>query len=183
MQDANSCNVAEYGLRQGGDVCLVYVNASFPTSCSCSSSFLRLSCSFSSSAYLCFSAWFSSNTTKPHSAARIFSRLASASSCASLSTSARYCSTVSPHPPSAAILPVGQSVGRCGCGPTPPTPPRCCFLSLHRLMTKQRRRAEAERCSVSAPAMLSTEREAPGGSCYMEGRHAGEKYHGTGTTS
>lgn len=121
MQDGNISNMDSDNV---GDV-WSYLDIFPLTSCSCSSSFLRLSCSLSSSAYLCFSAWFSSRTTKPHSAARIFSRLASASSCASLSTSARYCSTDSPHPPSAAIVPVarsvaralGRSVGRCGYSP------------------------------------------------------------------
>lgn len=74
------------------------------TSCSCSSSCLRVTCSASRSAYCCFRVWFSSSTTSPHSAARIFSRVASPSSCVSRSTSDRYCSTVSPRsPPPAAI--------------------------------------------------------------------------------
>lgn len=77
-----------------------------PTSCSCSSSCLSASCSASRSAYCCFRLWFSSRTTSPHSAARIFSRLASASSRLRRSTSARHCSAVSPHPaPPAAIAP------------------------------------------------------------------------------
>lgn len=105
------------------------------TSCSCSNSFLRASCSVSSSTCFCFSAWFSSRTTNPHSAARIFSRFASANSCVSRSTSARYCSTDSPRPPpSAAIAPV--------C-------PLHCRSPL--FWTEQQRRAEAERCSISAP--------------------------------
>ncbi|TNN45325.1 hypothetical protein EYF80_044466 [Liparis tanakae] len=88
----------------------------------------------SRSAYCCFRLWFSSRTTSPHSAARIFSRLASASSRVSRSTSARHCSTVSPHPaPPAAIAPLSLPLP--SPPPPPPPPPR-------RMSREPRRRRE-----------------------------------------
>lgn len=79
------------------------------TSCSCSSSSRSASCSASRSPHCCLSLWFSSSTTSPHSAARIFSRLASTSSRLRRSTSARHCSAVSTHPaPPAAIVPLSS---------------------------------------------------------------------------
>lgn len=81
------------------------------TSCSCSSSSRSASCSASSSPHCCLSLWFSSRTTSPHSAARIFSRLASTSSRLRRSTSARQCCAVSTHPaPPAAITPLSCPV-------------------------------------------------------------------------